>query len=346
MLLTTRLPGPDPAGRLLIVGCAHATVLSPPGPPGASRPGLPQRLTARPPRASSCCCPGPTRAADQDHWGRAASRHGEHEPPNCRAAARANAPTSSTTAASGSVVGAGGTNSAPNSAATAASTASTRSATAVIRRSQPRTVEAGRPSRAATRRWPHPPALASRAAPITVTASARRSSTLAGSSTWVRRQPTHTDRRGRSRTRPTSPRTPRAWAHPHGAMRPPQPATGQPRPPPHSAVSTAERSTPTVITGALPCTKTALPCRSGQAEGPSPTTGTSSPWRRTRPRARTKRPGPPTNAYYRLTTTPSSSPWVAVNTTELDGPRRSLVRSEQSPQRFFTSTHSLVITET
>src|SRR5664280_2382347 len=40
---------------------------------------------------------------------------------------------------------------------------------------------------------------------------------------------------------------------------------------------------------------------------------TSSPWRRTRPRARTNRPGPSANAHYRLTTTPSSSPWVAVN---------------------------------
>jgi len=57
-----------------LVGCAHAAVLSPPGPPGASRPGHLQRLTARPPRASSCCCPGPTRAADQDHQGPAAGR--------------------------------------------------------------------------------------------------------------------------------------------------------------------------------------------------------------------------------------------------------------------------------
>jgi hypothetical protein len=41
--------------------------------------------------------------------------------------------------------------------------------------------------------------LASNAAPITVTASARRSNTLAGNSTWVRPQPVHLARRGVNR---------------------------------------------------------------------------------------------------------------------------------------------------
>ncbi len=117
----------------------------------------------------------------------AASRHGSQQPPNHRAAARASAPTSSTTAPTGppgaTSAGAGGTNSVPNSAATPTSTASTRSATAPIRRNQPRTVDAGHSTKSATRRCPHPEALANNPAPITVTASARRSSTLAGSNT-------------------------------------------------------------------------------------------------------------------------------------------------------------------
>jgi hypothetical protein len=65
----------------------------------------------------------------------------------------------------------------------------------------------------------------------------------------VRPQPVHTARRGTSR--PT-PRTPRSRAHPHGANRPPQPSAGHRSPPPHSAVSTADLSTPTVITGCTP----------------------------------------------------------------------------------------------
>ena len=156
-----------------------------------------------------------------------------------------------------------------------------RTATRPIRRNQPRTVVTGRPTNSATRRCPHPEALASNATPITVTASARRSSTLAGSNTWVRRQLVHLARRGIKRP---APRTPRSRADPHGPSRCPQPGAGHRSTPPHSAVSTTPRSTPTVNTGALPCTKTALPCPPRHAEGPSPTRWTSSPWRRTRPR--------------------------------------------------------------
>ena len=192
---------------------------------------------------------GPVGANNRPPLITAASRHGSHEPPSRRAAARATAPTNSTTAPTRSVVGAGTTNSAPNSAAAATNTASTRAATCPIRRNQPRTVVAGRPTSSATRRCPPPDALASNATPITVTASARRSNTLAGSSTWVRRQPLHLARRGVSR--PT-PRTPRSRADPHGTNRRPQPGAGHHSPPPHSAVSTAARSTPTVNTGCTP----------------------------------------------------------------------------------------------
>ena len=47
-------------------------------------------------------------------------------------------------------------------------------------------IEHGTLTNTAIGRCPAPPALASSAAPITVTASARRSNTLAGNSTWVR----------------------------------------------------------------------------------------------------------------------------------------------------------------
>lgn len=179
----------------------------------------------------------------------AASRHGEHDPPKRRAIPAANAPSISTTAATRSGVGAGPANSTPSCAATAASTAKTRSATTAIRRSQPRTVEAGTASSTATRRCPSPLALASNPAPITVTASARRSNTLAGSSTCVAPQPPHRALRGSNR--PT-PRTTLSRAEPHGRSTPPQPTTGHPKKPAHKSNSTAEAFTPTVITGCTP----------------------------------------------------------------------------------------------
>jgi hypothetical protein len=76
----------------------------------------------------------------------------------------------------------------------------TRSALAAIRPDQPRTVETGRPTRAATRRYPHPPARTSNAAPITPAPSARRDNTVSGDNTCVRPHKTHIDRRGTSRS--------------------------------------------------------------------------------------------------------------------------------------------------
>ncbi len=61
---------------------------------------------------------------------------------------------------------------------------------------QPRTVETGRPSRAAIRRYPTPSTRSSNAAPTTSTPSARRPSVVTGASTWVRPQPPHRPRRG------------------------------------------------------------------------------------------------------------------------------------------------------
>jgi len=78
----------------------------------------------------------------------------------------------------------------------------------------------GRFSITATRRCPAPLALASNAVPITVTASARRSNTLAGSSTCVPRQPRHRPRRGVNRP---APRTRRSRAEPQRTQRGPAP---------------------------------------------------------------------------------------------------------------------------
>ena len=74
-----------------------------------------------------------------------------------------------------------------------------------------------------------PPALASNAAPITVTASARRSSTLAGSSTCVRRQPRHRPRRGRNRPAPRTSRVPAPSPTARAAPRSRPPGSPTPR---------------------------------------------------------------------------------------------------------------------
>ena len=95
-------------------------------------------------------------------------------------------------------------------------------------RSQPRTVEAGRPHPAAILRCPHPTAnFSSIAAAITSALSTRRTANRTSSSTCVRRHPTHRERRGRqdrpTQSVPRPSRITRARAHPHGRNRPPQP---------------------------------------------------------------------------------------------------------------------------
>jgi hypothetical protein len=74
------------------------------------------------------------------------------------------------------------------------------SAPAANRRSQPRTVSFGTPSRAAIRRCPTPVAFASTAAPITDTSSRRRDNATSRRSTCVPAHPRHLARRGTSTT--------------------------------------------------------------------------------------------------------------------------------------------------
>jgi hypothetical protein len=119
-----------------------------------------------------------------------------------RAATAATAPAIAATAsAAADPAAAGTTGSTPTSTSSTVKNTRTCSALPANRRRQPRTVSTGRPSLAAIARTPEPRALAASAAPITSARSARRSSTLTGSRTWVTAQPRHRVRRGRSRTR-------------------------------------------------------------------------------------------------------------------------------------------------
>ena len=138
-------------------------------------------------------------------------------------------------------------------------TARTVSALPANARSQPRTVDAGRPTCAAIRRCPAPVALARSAAPITSTPSARRSRHDTASSTCVTRHVLHRARRGR---RPPTPRTARRRACPHGARPPPH---GQNNSPARRRRSTSTTSLPTMTTGASKHQAPALP--SGQRKG-------------------------------------------------------------------------------
>lgn len=118
-----------------------------------------------------------------------AASHGDTAPTNGHRAATATAaPTTAATAsANSSPDAAGTTGSGP--VATNSPVNSTRTATArpANRRSQPRTVSAGRPTPTAIRRNPNPVARASSAAPITSARSARRNNATTGNNTCVTR---------------------------------------------------------------------------------------------------------------------------------------------------------------
>ena len=109
---------------------------------------------------------------------------------------------------------AGGGVPASTSTASAVNAARTDSARPANRRNHPRTVAAGRPTNAAIRRCPTPAAFATRPAPITSRHRHAASNAITGSSTWVRPQPVHAARRGRTRTSPSTPRSTRGRAKP------------------------------------------------------------------------------------------------------------------------------------
>ena len=206
----------------------------------------------------------------------AASCHRATVPtPGTMAAAAAAAATAATASAAGDPAGPGSGGSVTSAAASAVNTDRTRSARRVKARSQPRTVEAGRPSRPAITRCPAPAAFASSASPITSPASARRARHHDGSRMCVTPHSRHRDRRGTSHACPSGlsslpgSRTRRLAPFPHLASTPPH--DGQASSPSPNCRSTTSRSAFTVSTtpprvnpAALP-SPVARPERSGRA---------------------------------------------------------------------------------
>lgn len=181
-----------------------------------------------------------------------AANHGDTAPNNGHRAITATAaPTTAATASANSTpVAAGTAGSGPISTNNTVNAARTASARAANRRSQPRTVSAGRPSAAAIARQPAPAAFPASAAPITSTRSARRANATTGNNTCVAPQLRQHARRGRTHTLDPTARSTRGRAHPHGANRPSHP--GHDTPPAASRRSTEPESTSTVST-APPC---------------------------------------------------------------------------------------------
>ena len=203
----------------------------------------------------------------------AASSHGDSASaprPQRRTTAAAAATIAATASPAGEPPGAGSSGSGSSAHSTPVNADRRASARDANRRSQPRTVEAGRPACSATRRCPSPAAAPASAAPITAAVSARRASTLTGSNTCVHPHPAHLARRGRSQHRPApASRTSRRRACPHPRSRPPHP--GHPSRPDDSNSSTPAASLPTVST-APPCASAALPAArpKDDREGRSP----------------------------------------------------------------------------
>jgi hypothetical protein len=185
------------------------------------------------------------------------SHIGTPNTPNRPAAALTAAWTAANASAHAPPAGAGITGSGDNARSSTVNTRRTASKRPASRRSQPRTVSAGRPNPTAIRRHPTPVALAANAAPITVTVSARRASNPTGNNTCVTPQPVHRARRGRTHTIPSGPRTRRIRACPQPANTPQQP--GQASRPSTSRRSTATAAAPTVTNDASVRHRTALP---------------------------------------------------------------------------------------
>ena len=188
---------------------------------------------------------------------RAASCHGPAGP-NRRIAALVARPTASTASATTDPAGPGGSDAGANTNTHRTKNPAISVADLVNRRSQPRTVAAGNPRRAAIGRCPTPPACSTTAEPITSTLSRRRSKQPSGNNTCVAMHNRQRDRRGRRRDWPPSrPRMTRQLAYAHGPNTPPH--DGQPRRPPTRSASTTSRSPPTMSTDASGITSRRAP---------------------------------------------------------------------------------------
>jgi hypothetical protein len=172
--------------------------------------------------------------------------------PNRRTAAAAAAPIAPTASANAEPAGATGPSIGSNATAQRVKCSRIRSAIAPNRRSQPRTVAAGTPRRAAIGRCPDPAAFATNASPMSATASRRRARPSSGSSTCVDPQPVQRPRRGRNRRVPARLRSSRSRAQPH--RRRLVAHTGHTRRPATKSASTTTGSTPTMSTATPPGT--------------------------------------------------------------------------------------------
>lgn len=201
----------------------------------------------------------PRLAADAACQGDTLPTSGQRETAACQA------PTIAETAAANDVAAsAGGTGSTPVSTRSRVKYTRTYSALRSNRRSQPLTVSAGRPSRAAIDLAPAPDAFHASAAPITSAKSTRLTSANTGRSTCEPPQPMQRARRGLTRTTPSTARSTRRLAQPHGASTPPQ--SGHSISPVTSLVSTRPASASTVSTGASKRV-TALPDSAKRSSG-------------------------------------------------------------------------------
>lgn len=184
----------------------------------------------------------PPEAADAIRHGDSPTTTGHLDPVPTAAAS-----TAATASRNGEPAAAAGTGSTPTPTSSTVKNTRTAAAREANTRSHPRTVAPGRPSRAAIGRHPDPAALAASAAPITSTASARRTSTDTGSNTCVTPHDAHRPRRGRRPSAPARPRTTRDRAQPHRDNAAPH---GQWIRPAANAVSTAAIESLTVIISA------------------------------------------------------------------------------------------------
>jgi hypothetical protein len=143
-----------------------------------------------------------------------ASSHGPARIPSRSLHSRTALPSASTASPSGEPAGLAGAGAASSARTHRRAATHSVSARREAARSQPRTVDGARPSRAAITRCPFPCALANNAWPITSAPSRRRGTEQASSSTCVVSQAPHRARRGRNRRTPSSIRTSRSRANP------------------------------------------------------------------------------------------------------------------------------------
>jgi hypothetical protein len=222
---------------------------------------------------------------------RAANRHGPAGPKRNTAARVAN-PMASTASPTAVPVGDGGSDAGANTNAHRTNNAANSIAPHRNRRSQPRTVEGGTPSRAAIRRCPAPAACSINAEPITSTLSRRRTRHMSANNTCVSAHDRHRARRGRNPNAPSPPRIVRHRPYPHRANTPPQ--SGHPKRPPTRSASTTSRSPLTMSTDASGITQEGPPrATAKKSEGvlartqpPQPVAPTSPPPTRPPPRHR------------------------------------------------------------